>query len=94
MSEENIKLTALSHGGGCGCKLAPGVLQKLLAGVKPGIIPPQLLVGTETSDDAAVYQINAAGKFSAANTAPCRNASPAMWPSSALALAPASPRSC
>ena len=59
MSEENIKLTALSHGGGCGCKLAPGVLQKLLAGVKPGIIPPQLLVGTETSDDAAVYQINA-----------------------------------
>jgi len=35
------------------------VLQKLLAGVKPGIVPPQLLVGTETSDDAAVYQINA-----------------------------------
>jgi selenide, water dikinase len=59
VSEKNIKLTALSHGGGCGCKLAPGVLQKLLAGVKPGIIPPQLLVGTETSDDAAVYQINA-----------------------------------
>ena len=59
MSENKIKLTALSHGGGCGCKLAPGVLQKLLAGVKPGIIPPQLLVGTETSDDAAVYQINA-----------------------------------
>ncbi len=58
MSEEKIKLTALSHGGGCGCKLAPGVLQKLLAGVRPGIIPPQLLVGTETSDDAAVYQIN------------------------------------
>ncbi|WP_153146094.1 selenide, water dikinase SelD [Dechloromonas sp. H13] len=58
MSEEKIKLTGLSHGGGCGCKLAPGVLQKLLAGVRPGIIPPQLLVGTETSDDAAVYQIN------------------------------------
>ncbi len=59
MSEEKVRLTALSHGGGCGCKIAPGVLQKLLAGVKPGIIPPQLLVGTETSDDAAVYQINA-----------------------------------
>ncbi len=58
MSQENVKLTALSHGGGCGCKLAPGVLQKLLAGVKPGIVPPQLLVGTETSDDAAVYQVN------------------------------------
>ena len=59
MSEEKVRLTALSHGGGCGCKIAPGVLQKLLAGVKPGIVPPQLLVGTETSDDAAVYQINA-----------------------------------
>jgi selenide, water dikinase len=59
VSEEKLRLTALSHGGGCGCKIAPGVLQKLLAGVKPGIIPPQLLVGTETSDDAAVYQINA-----------------------------------
>jgi len=59
VSEEKLRLTALSHGGGCGCKIAPGVLQKLLAGIKPGIIPPQLLVGTETSDDAAVYQINA-----------------------------------
>ena len=59
MLQEKVRLTALSHGGGCGCKIAPGVLQKLLAGIKPGIIPPQLLVGTETSDDAAVYQINA-----------------------------------
>ncbi len=59
MTEKKPRLTALSHGGGCGCKIAPGVLQKLLAGIKPGIIPPQLLVGTETSDDAAVYQINA-----------------------------------
>ncbi len=59
MSEKEPRLTALSHGGGCGCKIAPGVLQRLLAGIKPGIIPPQLLVGTETSDDAAVYQINA-----------------------------------
>ncbi|PKO88592.1 MAG: selenide, water dikinase SelD [Betaproteobacteria bacterium HGW-Betaproteobacteria-12] len=52
------RLTELSHGGGCGCKIAPAVLEKILAGVAPGIIPPQLLVGTETSDDAAVYQIN------------------------------------
>jgi selenide,water dikinase len=59
VSEKEPRLTALSHGGGCGCKIAPGVLQQLLAGIKPGIIPPQLLVGTETSDDAAVYQINA-----------------------------------
>ena len=59
MSEEKIRLTQLSHGGGCGCKIAPAVLEKILAGMAPGIIPPQLLVGTETCDDAAVYQINA-----------------------------------
>ncbi|UCV10718.1 selenide, water dikinase SelD [Dechloromonas denitrificans] len=59
MSDEKPRLTQLSHGGGCGCKIAPAVLQKILAGMPPGIVPPQLLVGTETSDDAAVYQINA-----------------------------------
>ncbi len=52
------RLTALAHGGGCGCKIAPGVLQDLLAGSAGGIIPPELLVGTETSDDAAVYQLS------------------------------------
>jgi selenide,water dikinase len=56
--EEKVRLTQLSHGGGCGCKIAPAVLQKILAGVPAGIVPPQLLVGTETCDDAAVYQIN------------------------------------
>ena len=59
MPDETVRLTQLSHGGGCGCKIAPAVLQKILAGTTPGILPPQLLVGTETSDDAAVYQINA-----------------------------------
>ncbi len=58
MPEEKIKLTQLAHGGGCGCKIAPSVLEKILAGIPPGIVPPQLLVGTETSDDAAVYQLN------------------------------------
>ncbi len=58
MSEPADRLTQLSHGGGCGCKIAPAILQKILAGSAPGILPPQLLVGTETSDDAAVYQIN------------------------------------
>ena len=57
-AEKDIRLTQLSHGGGCGCKIAPDVLQKILAGSAGGIIPPQLLVGTESSDDAAVYQIN------------------------------------
>ena len=58
MGNEKIRLTQLSHGGGCGCKIAPDILQKILAGSAGGIIPPQLLVGTESSDDAAVYEIN------------------------------------
>jgi selenide,water dikinase len=58
VSEEKIRLTQLSHGGGGACKIAPATLQKLLAGIKPGILPPQLLVGNETGDDAAVYQIS------------------------------------
>jgi selenide,water dikinase len=55
------RLTSLSHGGGCGCKIAPGVLSEILknSGNLPGLnIPPQLLVGIETADDAAVYQLN------------------------------------
>src|SRR4051812_39972741 len=53
------RLTSLSHGGGCGCKLSPAVLEQIIAKAGgSGLIPPQLLVGIETSDDAAVYQIN------------------------------------
>ncbi|MEG1735698.1 MAG: selenide, water dikinase SelD, partial [Comamonas sp.] len=53
------RLTSLSHGGGCGCKIAPGVLSELLAKSNlPKQFFPNLLVGTETADDAAVYQIN------------------------------------
>jgi selenide,water dikinase len=53
-----IRLTSFSHGGGCGCKIAPGVLSEILRNSGSGIIPPQLLVGIETADDAAVYQLN------------------------------------
>ena len=53
-----LRLTSLSHGGGCGCKIAPGVLQQIIAKAGPSILPKQLLVGIETADDAAVYQIN------------------------------------
>lgn len=53
-----VRLTQFSHGGGCGCKIAPGVLEQILSRAKPGIIPKDLLVGIETSDDAAVYRIN------------------------------------
>ena len=56
MSE--VKLTQLSHGGGCGCKIAPALLQQILGDVKDKLPYPDLLVGTETSDDAAVYRLN------------------------------------
>ena len=52
------RLTSLSHGGGCGCKIAPGVLSEILKGTARMPMPPQLLVGIETADDAAVYQLN------------------------------------
>jgi selenide,water dikinase len=52
------RLTSLSHGGGCGCKIAPGVLSEILKGTARMPLPPELLVGIETSDDAAVYLLN------------------------------------
>jgi selenide, water dikinase len=52
------RLTSLSHGGGCGCKIAPGMLAELLRGSAPAVSFAQLLVGTETADDAAVYRLN------------------------------------
>jgi selenide,water dikinase len=58
MSEPQFRLTSLAHGGGCGCKLAPSVLQQLLADQPAAAAFAQLLVGTETGDDAAVWQIN------------------------------------
>ncbi|MBE0594747.1 MAG: selenide, water dikinase SelD [Gemmatimonadales bacterium] len=53
-----IRLTSFSHGGGCGCKIAPGVLADILQQSGSLPVPPELLVGIETSDDAAVYRIN------------------------------------
>jgi selenide,water dikinase len=53
-----VRLTSLAHGGGCGCKLAPSVLQELLANQPAAAVYKQLLVGTETSDDAAVWQVD------------------------------------
>ena len=52
------RLTSLSHGGGCGCKIAPGVLSEILKNSSNLPIPPELLVGIETADDAAVYLLN------------------------------------
>jgi selenide, water dikinase len=52
------RLTSLAHGGGCGCKISPGVLAELLSGAAGAAPVAELLVGTETGDDAAVYRLN------------------------------------
>ena len=54
-----VRLTSLAHGGGCGCKLAPAVLEQLIArSGGAGLVHPNLLVGIENRDDAAVYRIS------------------------------------
>jgi selenide,water dikinase len=58
MNVPRIQLTSLAHGGGCGCKLAPSVLQQLLADQPAAGLYRQLLVGIETGDDAAVWQVD------------------------------------
>ena len=55
---EPIRLTQYSHGGGCGCKIAPAVLAEMLKAMPAMAAFPDLLVGTETADDAAVYRLN------------------------------------
>jgi selenide,water dikinase len=52
------RLTSLAHGGGCGCKLSPAVLAEILSGMPLAAPFADLLVGTETSDDAAVWRLN------------------------------------
>src|SRR5216110_2271989 len=55
---EKIRLTEFSHGGGCGCKIAPAILSEILSAAPIRGLPKDLLVGTETADDAAVYRLN------------------------------------
>jgi selenide,water dikinase len=57
-ADQPIKLTSFSHGGGCGCKIAPGVLSEILKKSTGFPIPKELMVGIETADDAAVYKLN------------------------------------
>jgi selenide,water dikinase len=57
-SPQDIRLTSLAHGGGCGCKLAPAVLQSILKGMPATAAFSDLMVGTATSDDAAVWRLN------------------------------------
>jgi selenide,water dikinase len=56
--EQTLKLTSFSHGGGCGCKIAPGVLSEILKKSSGFPVPKELMVGIETADDAAVYKLN------------------------------------
>jgi len=58
MKTKEIRLTEYSHGAGCGCKISPQVLTQILAQVRTQARDPRLLVGYDTRDDAAVYQIS------------------------------------
>ena len=58
VSPPTRRLSEFSHGGGCACKLAPGLLAEVLATFTPAT-HPDLLVGTETGDDAAVWRLDA-----------------------------------
>lgn len=57
MLTSEIKLTQFSHGAGCGCKIAPSVLDKILHHIPTGFTDPRLLVGNSSRDDAAVYDL-------------------------------------
>lgn len=67
MAKESIKLTQYSHGAGCGCKISPSVLAEILHQENPsGMVFPNLLVGNEESDDAAVFDLD--GKTAVVST--------------------------
>ena len=57
MTSPAIRLTQYSHGAGCGCKISPKVLETILHSEREKFVDPRLLVGNETRDDAAVYDI-------------------------------------
>jgi selenide,water dikinase len=58
MQPDAPRLTSLAHGGGCGCKLSPAALREIMAKMPAAAAFPKLLVGTDTSDDAAVWRLN------------------------------------
>src|SRR5699024_7773247 len=57
MCENNIKLTTLSHKGGCGCKLAPADLEDVLRQLPSKDRNPKVLVGLDSSDEAGVHKL-------------------------------------
>ncbi|HEV2132463.1 MAG TPA: selenide, water dikinase SelD [Longimicrobiaceae bacterium] len=58
MPTQSVRLTEYSHGAGCGCKIAPAVLTRILAGVQQPFLDPRVLVGNGARDDAAVYALD------------------------------------
>ena len=58
MTPEPVRLTSLAHGGGCGCKLSPAVLREIMAAMPAAGVFADLMVGSETADDAAVWRLN------------------------------------
>ncbi len=57
-TKNQIKLTAYSHGAGCGCKISPKVLDTILESSQQLLHDPCLLIGNDTRDDAAVYRLD------------------------------------
>ncbi len=53
----DVKLTQYSHGAGCGCKISPAILSKMLVTNQPGVDDERLIVGNKRRDDAAVYDL-------------------------------------
>ena len=76
---EKIRLTEFSHGGGCGCKIAPAILSEILSASPIRGLPKDLLVGTETADDAAVYRLNDSQASPSQPTASRCSASDRSW---------------
>lgn len=66
-TESEVRLTEFSHGTGCGCKIAPEVLQSILGKIKKSVPDPNLLVGNAFNDDASAFKIN--DEFAVLNTA-------------------------
>ncbi|MFV9675947.1 MAG: selenide, water dikinase SelD, partial [Anaerolineales bacterium] len=57
LEKGEYKLTHYTHGLGCACKLRPQALEEILAALPPAM-DPEVLVGTDTADDAAVYRVS------------------------------------
>ncbi len=57
MASTGVKLTEYSHGAGCGCKIAPGVLEAIVGSGQQFAPDPRLLVGNDSRDDASAYDL-------------------------------------